>query len=129
MGISIQQRRVKIGCNKSLFRSKNLHWTSESPLTSPTSSTRSRHAAGLSALFLLLALLCSPISLQLQKKINFTSDLRHQYLSLNQPCPAKQERSSTVWVQPSPVKQAEQSEDQSIKWKWKVNKTCSLECW
>ena len=82
MGVSIQQWRVKIGCNKSLYRSKHIQYGTESPLTSPTSSTRSRHAAGLSSMILILALICSAIN-----------PLFQQFQSLDQTCPAKQENS------------------------------------
>ena len=95
MGVSIQQWRAKIGCNKSLYRSKNLHYTTESTLTSPTSSTRSRNAAGLSSVLLILALLCSPINPQFQKYPTFTTDSNHQSQTLDQPCPAIQ--GNSLW--------------------------------
>ena len=66
MGVSIQQWRARIGCNKCLS-GKNLNFTPHSPLVSPTSSTRSRYASSLAALILILALLSPHISLQLMK--------------------------------------------------------------
>ena len=66
MGVSIQQWRARIGCNKYLS-GKNLNFTLHSPLISPTSSARSRYASSLAALILFLALLSSHTSSQLTK--------------------------------------------------------------
>ena len=84
MGVSIQEWRAKIGCNKSLYRNKNLYQTSESLLASSTSSTRSRHAAGVSSLILILALTCSSLNPMFQKLSAFTSDSKQQFNSFDQ---------------------------------------------
>ena len=84
MGVSIEQWRMQIGCNKSLSRNNILYFAQESPLTSSTSSTRSRYASRLAALILILAILFSPIYPQWKKNSN-------SFNSSDQSCSPKSE--------------------------------------
>ena len=88
MGISIQQWRVKIGCNRS-HNSKTIHsGPLESQLTSPSSSTWSKHASGLSALILILALISSPLALQFRENVS----------SLEIKCSESQENTGRIYT-------------------------------
>ena len=70
---------MRIGCNKSLSGTQNLNSTVEAPLTSPTSSTRSRCASGFAALILCLALLSSHINPIIGKSSRIHSKISQAY--------------------------------------------------